>query len=752
MQPIFKDLLSRSTFPSKLLWGLLWGCFLLIIFLQWGISLPSIFTSLIGSLAFAAKFISKSDSQISAEPLRFSLLNEIQADVVVLDHKGKIVFVNDFSIPSHINKELAIGKTLLEYGEAVGRESLVSQMREEAIRIAIEYGKEFEWEESIEDKDKVRDYIRRVTPVYEDKRLKNLIVYGLEITDRKAAEKEAASRAAIQRTINYFSNSLFKLNTEEDVLWDIAKNCIRELDFVDAVIYTLDRERQVLVQRAAYGNKEDGEFAIYEPIEIPLGKGIVGSVALKGVAELVLDTSLDDRYILDDEARLSELAVPIIGPEGVLGVIDSEHPKRNFFTEEHLSILTIIANIAANKIVRARVVEALEKAKVKAEQATEAKSNFLSSMSHEIRTPLNAVIGLSHLLNDEVKEPKHKDSLRTLLSSAEHLLALINDILDFSKIEEGKLILNKTSFSLSGLVEDIANPFRFLAEEKLLAFHVVKPEEDLKDLIGDDTRLKQILTNLIGNALKFTREGAITLSCKLLSQTAEACSLRFAVKDTGVGIANERRASIFERFIQAEDNTSRNFGGTGLGLSISKKLVEMQGGKMGLESNDDPQLGPTGTTFWFEIDYPFSQEKKKASNLPKTLIHNLTSLQGLKVLLVEDNLVNVKVARRFLEKWQVAVTHAENGLLATQMLAESEYDLILMDLNMPVMGGLEATSIIRNTGNQIPIIALTADATAEVREKVFEQKMNGYLTKPFKPADLNQTLAEYLPLKKENPV
>ncbi|MEL7535327.1 MAG: histidine kinase dimerization/phospho-acceptor domain-containing protein, partial [Bacteroidota bacterium] len=504
MQPFYKYLFQKGNSQSYLLWGLLWGIFVLLVFFLSGFSWSSLAICLLGSLPFAKLIHSQFQSQSAHTPLRFSLLNEIQADVVVLDNKGKIVFVNDFAVPKHINRELPIGKSLLEYGQAVGRPLIVSQMREEAIRIAIESGKEFEWEESVEDKDKVRDYIRRITPIYENDRLSNLIVYGLEISDRKTAEKEAERRAAIQRTINYFSTSLFKLNSEEDILWDIAKNCIRELEFVDAVIYTLDRERQVLVQRAAYGNKEEGEFAIYEPIEIPFGKGIVGNVALSGQAELISDTSQDDRYILDDEARLSELAVPITGPNGVLGVIDSEHPERNFFTDEHLSILTIIANIAANKIVRARVVEALEQAKEKAEKATQAKSSFLSSMSHEIRTPLNAVIGLSHLLNDEVAEPQHKESLRTLLSSAEHLLALINDILDFSKIEEGKLLLNKTSFALTPLLDELVNPFRFLAEEKRLKFMVQKPTQKIPKLLGDDTRLKQILTNLIGNALKFT--------------------------------------------------------------------------------------------------------------------------------------------------------------------------------------------------------------------------------------------------------
>ncbi|MEM6342846.1 MAG: response regulator [Bacteroidota bacterium] len=747
MQSFFKHFALKSIPRSSIIWALLWGIFVLLTINLLDFSGESAAILLFGSLPFVGHLVSQIRQLSEHKDLRFSLLNDISADVVVLDNNGKIVFINEFAISDSQLRSAAIGKTMLEYGQLAGRSPAVSQAREKAIRKAIQNKKEFEWEESVYEKGQQRDYIRQVTPVYQNRRLSNLIVYGLEISERKKAEQEVQRRAAIQKTINYFSTSLFNLNSEEDILWDIAKNCIRELEFVDAVVYTLDRERKVLVQRAAYGNKEDGEFAIYEPIEIPLGKGIVGNVALTGKPELVSNTSLDDRYILDDEVRLSELAVPIIGPGGTLGVLDSEHPEKNFFTEEHLSILTIIANIAANKIIRARVVEDLASAKEKAELATAAKSNFLSSMSHEIRTPLNAVIGLSHLLNDEIKEPEHKESLQTLLSSAEHLLSLINDILDFSKIEEGKLVLNKTTFSLAPLIEELLNPFRFLADEKNLDFFSHLPPVEIPKLIGDDTRLRQILTNLIGNALKFTRVGSISLKCRLLSQDEENCFFRFEVTDTGIGIAKEQQASIFEQFIQAKEDTTRKFGGTGLGLSIARKLVELQGGQIGVESNNDPTLGPTGTTFWFEVGFPLAKEERNSASIKTDPNQQLGPLLGLSVLLVEDNRVNVIVARRFLEKWQVEVTHADNGLIATQMVQQKKFGLILMDLNMPVMGGLQATAVIRSSGNQIPIIALTADATAEVREKVFEQEMNGYLTKPFKPADLHQALSQFLPQK-----
>ncbi|MFK7922140.1 MAG: response regulator [Bacteroidia bacterium] len=749
MQLLSKFPIRHRALISILLWTALWCLFLISLVLLLGFSIPGIGLALIGSIPFGQAIWQARTTQNTDEALRFGLLNNILADIVVLDRAGKIVFVNTFAVPDPQLNQLAIGKTLKEYGLLAGRIESVSRKRQEAIEKVIDSGQEFEWEETVIEDDVSRDFIRKITPVYEAGQLSRLILYGLEITARKNAQKAAIRRAAFQRTINYFSRSLFNVNSEEDILWDIAKNCIRELDFVDAVIYTLDQERGVLVQRAAYGNKEDGEFRIFEPIEIPLGQGIVGKVAITGEPKLVRNTAQDPSYIVDDESRLSEIAVPIIGPEGILGVIDSEHPAQNFYTEEHLLILTTIANIAANKIVRARVVDALEKAKEKAELATRAKSNFLSSMSHEIRTPLNAVIGLSHLLAEEIEQVQHKESLNTLLSSAKHLLSLINDVLDFSKIEEGKLKLDKVDFALDPLIEDLANGFRFSCEEKQLDFRLNRPEKLSHSIIGDDTRLRQILTNLLGNALKFTQTGSLELGYEVLGKQDGTYQLKFVVKDSGIGIAPARQALVFERFAQAETDTTRQFGGTGLGLAICQKLVELHAGQIGVESNNDPALGPTGTTFWFELEYPISgvasnRERSRVSSFP-----NLVSLKGLKVLLVEDNRVNVMVAKRFLEKWKVQVQVAEDGLIATEMVREQEFDLILMDLNMPVMGGLEATEVIRATNNDIPIIALTADATSEIREKVFTQGMNGYLMKPFEPSQLHKALHEYLPIMKQ---
>ncbi|MEL6844480.1 MAG: response regulator, partial [Bacteroidota bacterium] len=255
-------------------------------------------------------------------------------------------------------------------------------------------------------------------------------------------------------------------------------------------------------------------------------------------------------------------------------------------------------------------------------------------------------------------------------------------------------------------------------------------------------------TNLLGNALKFTSQGELALGCELISESTSEQHLRFWVKDSGIGIPPERQGSIFDSFTQAEEDTSRNFGGTGLGLAISQKLVELQDGKIWLESNHDIEQGPTGTTFWFELRYPKSEQSNNLNKSTAQSLRDLPPLKGLSVLLVEDNRVNVMVAKRFLQRWEIECSHAANGLFALQALQSNTFDLVLMDLNMPVMGGIEATEHIRAKGNQIPIVALTADASAEIREKVFASGMNGYITKPFQPSHLHSTLAEYRPIEK----
>jgi len=376
----------------------------------------------------------------------------------------------------------------------------------------------------------------------------------------------------------------------------------------------------------------------------------------------------------------------------------------------------------------------------KAEKSSKAKSEFLSTMSHEIRTPLNAVIGMSNLLMMNNPREDQVDNLDILKFSANNLLSIVNDVLDFSKIESGKVEFEKIKFNMVELMNNICGGQIIKAEEKGLKFYLdVDSRLKSKSIFGDPTRITQIIFNLVSNAIKFTHEGNVWVRVTSLGDRHNTLTVNFSVKDTGIGIEEANIEAIFEPFTQESITTTRQYGGTGLGLAIVKRLLELQNIQMHVAS----KVG-IGSEFSFNMEFAISTEKIAAASNGLPTTQQADAANGLQILIAEDNPVNVMLMKKLLSKWNIVPTIAENGERAVELVQYGNINIVLMDLQMPVMNGFDAASEIRKLTDpkkaNIPIIALTASALFDIREKVQEAGMNDYVSKPFKPDELKDKI------------
>lgn len=401
-----------------------------------------------------------------------------------------------------------------------------------------------------------------------------------------------------------------------------------------------------------------------------------------------------------------------------------------------IGIMAILLKHYLNRVTQIMI------AKKKAEHTALIKAKFLSTMSHEIRTPMNAVIGLTNILQQEKPRTDQVENLNTLMFSADLLLSLINDILDFSKLEAGKITFENHDFDLHLLTNNIRNSIKLKAEEKNLEFETsIDPAVPVM-VKGDQVRLSQILTNLTANAIKFTHEGNVLIKLQLISKTEDKVTVRFSVKDTGIGISENKFEKIFLSFSQADTDTTRKFGGTGLGLSITKKLLDLQGSNINLESEPGK-----GSNFFFDLTFQIASDEQVLKK-EEAAVYDFQGFKGTKILLVEDNKINVLVAKKFLNKWNLNIDIAENGEIALRMVQNTDYKLVLMDLEMPVMDGYTATQKIRELKplkyKNLPIIALSASAISDFRIKAIKVGMNEFVTKPFNPGELHNVISRFL--------
>lgn len=585
-----------------------------------------------------------------------------------------------------------------------------------------------------------------------------------DITERKQNEEKMARDFHTQRVLSEILRTSLQPLTLEEILQHSLEVLLSSATHLalsgKGAIFLTEKGSDVLRLQAQHGLPEQMQTVC---AEVPFGECLCGRAASS--REIVFTNNVDECHERRYEGMFphGHYSIPILSASKVLGVLNTFVHEGDEESQELEQFLTTVADSLAGIIEHKRLEAALIEAKEAAEAADSAKSEFLANMSHEIRTPLHGIIGMAGLLTDTKLTDKQNGYIQALSRSGNSLLGIINDILDFSKIRAGCLEIENIPFDPRQVMVDTVSILKAeaITQGIDLAFHC--PADIPRRLMGDPVRLHQVLLNLAGNAFKFTHEGEISLKVVSLesehsqlttgNSQPETCSLRFSVSDSGIGIPQDKLDIIFDKFSQADASTTRKYGGTGLGLAICRDLVKLMGGEIGVESREG-----AGSTFWFTLTLPITKEEPGAHLQQDTTEKTeLVGLDGAKILLVEDNPVNRMLGKAMLEKSGCHVDMAVDGKKAVEMFEHSPFDLILMDLQMPVMGGLKATAAIRQRetekglGAHVPIIALTANVLKGTRKSCSEAGMDDYLAKPMTREVLTRMLTRWLQEREAEP-
>jgi signal transduction histidine kinase/ActR/RegA family two-component response regulator/HPt (histidine-containing phosphotransfer) domain-containing protein len=491
-----------------------------------------------------------------------------------------------------------------------------------------------------------------------------------------------------------------------------------------------------------------GGFAVVATSSLIPGQPGVGIGALVGGIAFVAANSLVDLIFMScvsaTRARMvkthTRSAAPTSFSLAIIGYLMAEAASQALWNVAFFVVPLVAIYTVYKRLLTVHEQDLLKTEKEAAESANRAKSAFLAMMSHEIRTPMNAILGNAHLLGDATLAPDERESVETIETAGNTLLSLINDVLDFSKIEAERMELERAGLSPAGLVNSVVKLFGINARTRGISLTAEIDPDTPGVLAGDSLRLRQVLSNLVGNAIKFTSAGGVIVRARVESSGKDSTTLRFEVSDTGIGIDEEGIARLFQPFSQVDGSTTRRFGGTGLGLAISKKLVTLMGGELGVDS----AVG-RGSTFWFTavLATPTEADVAGVESVDEPVERD-TNIQGARVLVAEDNLAGKRLIERMLARLGIDVHVVGNGLDAVRAVGSNEFDLVLMDCHMPEMDGFAATKALRADGWKLPIIALTANAMTGDREACLAAGMDDYLSKPIVAAELVKALSRWL--------